>query len=87
MRIPNKISAVLLSFTVLLSGLDLSAQNTISSPYTKYGIGEMNLYTNAINASMGGVGYAMRRNNMVNFKNPASYSDVDTTSFDYDIGL
>ncbi len=87
MRIPNKISAVLLSFTVLLSGLDLSAQNTISSPYTKYGIGEMNLYTNAINASMGGVGYAMRRNNMVNFKNPASYSAVDTTSFVFDIGF
>ncbi len=87
MRILNKISAVLLLAAILVSALDTSAQNTISSPYTKYGIGETNLYTNAINSAMGGVGYAMRRNNMVNYKNPASYSAVDTTSFVFDIGF
>ena len=65
----------------------VSAQNTLSSPYTKYGIGEVGLYSNAVTSAMGGVGYTLQRNNMVNHKNPASYAAVDTMSFVFDMGF
>ncbi len=65
---------------------ELGAQNTISSPYSKYGIGDNVGFTNTINASMGGIHNALRRNNFVNHKNPASYSAIDTQSFVFDIG-
>lgn len=63
------------------------AQTLISSPYSRYGIGNVNLFNNAINNAMGGVGYAFKRNNSVNYMNPASYAGVDTTSLVFDIGF
>lgn len=87
MRILSKIVVFCLLACFLPIGFSLRAQNTLSAPYSKYGIGDMNLHTNAINSAMGGVGYAMQRNYMVNYKNPASYAAVDTTSFVFDIGF
>ena len=66
---------------------DLGAQNTISSPYSKYGIGDNVGFTNTINASIGGIYNGLRRNNFVNYQNPASYSAIDTQSFVFDIGF
>jgi long-subunit fatty acid transport protein len=62
------------------------AQNTISSPYSKYGIGDNVGFTNTINASMGGIYNALRDNNFVNHRNPASYTAIDTQTFVFDIG-
>lgn len=87
MRIQNRIHKILFLLLAVSVCFEASAQNTISSPYTKYGIGETDLYTNAVNASMGGIGYAMHRNNMVNYKNPAAYTAIDTLSFVFDIGF
>ena len=67
--------------------LELGAQNTVSSPYSKYGIGDNSSFTNTINASMGGIYNGLRRNNFVNYRNPASYSAIDTQSFVFDIGF
>ena len=66
--------------------IDAGAQNTVSSPYSKYGIGDNVGFTNTINASMGGIYNALRRNNFVNHRNPASYTAIDTQSFVFDIG-
>jgi hypothetical protein len=70
----------------IVFAFELGAQNTISSPYSKYGIGDNVGFTNTINASMGGIHNALRRNNFVNHKNPASYTAIDTQSFVFDIG-
>lgn len=86
MRIRNILS-VLLLIVFLIPLSESKAQNTLSSPYSKYGIGETDLYSNAITSSMGGIGYAMHRNNTVNYLNPASYSAVDSMSFVFDIGF
>ncbi|MEE1252817.1 MAG: hypothetical protein UHK52_06965 [Bacteroidales bacterium] len=67
--------------------LELGAQNTVSSPYSKYGIGDNSSFTNTINASMGEIYNGLRRNNFVNYRNPASYSAIDTQSFVFDIGF
>ena len=67
--------------------LEIGAQNTVSSPYSKYGIGDDVNFTNTINASMGGIYNGLRRNNFVNYRNPASFSAIDTQSFVFDIGF
>lgn len=87
MRIQSKIDKIFFLLLAVCMCFEVLAQNTLSSPYTKYGIGETDIFTNAVNASMGGVGYAMQRNNMVNYKNPASYTAIDTLSFVFDIGF
>lgn len=75
-------------FILLLTAFvfNIKAQNTISSPYSKYGIGDNVGFTNTINASMGGIYNGLRKNNFVNHRNPASYAAVDTQSFVFDIG-
>lgn len=63
------------------------AQNEISSPYSRYGVGLVNNCTNSTLATMGGVSYAMQSSNYVNFRNPASYVAFDSLSFVGDIAF
>ncbi|MCK5078978.1 MAG: hypothetical protein KAR09_03490 [Bacteroidales bacterium] len=62
------------------------AQARISSPYSRYGVGDLwqNHYSVTL-AGMGNVGLAIRSNNFLNIKNPASYTGFDSTSFLFDI--
>lgn len=63
------------------------AQTSISTPYSRFGIGNVNIFNNPINNAMGGVGYGFLRNNSINYMNPASYAGIDTTSLVFDIGF
>ena len=84
----KKIKYLMVLVAIIASIPNLAeAQTLISSPYSRYGIGNVNLFNNAINNAMGGVGYAFKRNNSVNYMNPASYAGVDTTSLVFDIGF
>jgi len=62
------------------------AQARISSPYSRYGVGDLwqNHYSVTL-AGMGNVGLAIRSNNYLNIKNPASYTGFDSTSFLFDV--
>ena len=42
--------------------MNVKGQYSISSPYSKYGIGNTNMVNEQVTASMGGVGYAFARN-------------------------
>lgn len=83
----NRIYQFLLVILVVIIPIIANSQNSVSSPYSRYGIGNTNIYNNAINNSMGGIGYTMRANNHVNYLNPASYSAIDTNSLVFDIGF
>ena len=63
------------------------AQNEISSPYSRYGVGLLNNTSNSTLAAMGGVSYAMQSNGYINFRNPASYVAFDSLSFVGDIAF
>lgn len=63
-----------------------SAQTSVSSPYSAYGIGNLSQVTNFRSRSMGGVGIGIRDNFNVNHLNPASYSGFDSTSFVFEGG-
>jgi hypothetical protein len=63
------------------------AQTRISSPYSRYGIGDMQNNKYLRNISMGGISYAFRSPYCVNYANPASYTALDTMSFVFETGV
>ena len=60
----------------------LAAQNSTSSPYSRFGIGDLNSITYARNLSMGGTELALDQPGFVNFGNPASYSNLWFTTYE-----
>ena len=62
------------------------AQGT-TSPYSKIGYGLLSDNASSIQRSMGGVGYAMQNGRTINAMNPASYSQVDSLTFLWDMGI
>ncbi|MDR1006640.1 MAG: hypothetical protein LBL74_07230 [Bacteroidales bacterium] len=85
----KRIKTTFLVALIITSGLwqKTNAQTNINSPYSRYGIGNTNGFTNALSSSIGGIGYAFSRNNSINLKNPASLGGIDTMSFVFDIGF
>lgn len=57
------------------------------SPYTMYGIGELNTPGTLPTRSMGGAGVAMRKPGFINLLNPAAFSTVQQKSFLFDFGI
>ncbi len=60
------------------------AQNTINSPYSMFGPGEVKAGEFFRNMSMGGISQGFRDSQTVNFVNPASYTVTDSLSFIFD---
>lgn len=63
------------------------AQDRISSPYSRFGIGELFSNTHVNNMAMGGITQGIYNPYFVNSSNPASYTAFDTLSFVFDAGL
>ena len=82
----KKITFITVIFLALLvhSGF---AQIIISSPYSRYGIGDLQNNKYLRNISMGGISYGFRNPNGVNYINPASYTAFDTNSFVFETGV
>jgi len=77
-----------LPIIALLFNLNLAtAQIRISSPYSYYGLGEIQNNQSVYNESMGGISSAVRNPGFVNISNPASYSAFDTNSFVFNVGV
>ena len=67
--------------------LNANSQSFSSSPYSRFGIGDLSGNHYAPGIAMGGTGIALRSNHFVNTNNPASYTEFDTLSFIFDIGV
>ena len=65
----------------------LSAQNNTSSPYSRFGYGELNDNVPGAYRAMGGVGVAMRDHRVINPSNPASISSCDSMTFMFDLAV
>lgn len=63
------------------------AQNTTNSPYTRYGYGNLADGAFASQRGMGGIGYGLRNSKIINAINPASYSNVDSMTLMFDLGV
>jgi hypothetical protein len=58
---------------------------TENSPYSRYGLGDLLPSQNILNRGMGGVTAAYSDFHTVNFSNPASYSKLKYTTFDFGV--
>ncbi len=81
----RKLFSFTLTILLLLIGTNVVSQTRIISPYSKYGIGEINNHRLSRNIGMAGIGYGYRSNLSVNYLNPASYTAVDTMSFVFEV--
>jgi hypothetical protein len=63
------------------------SQNLTSSPYSIFGIGEINPKGSSLNVAMGGSGIALKSVTGLNSLNPASYNTIDSLFFIYEIGI
>jgi hypothetical protein len=61
--------------------------NNTSSPYSRFGLGELQPYSFGRTSAMGGASLASRNNQQINLANPASYSAVDSLGFMFEFGL
>ncbi|PVX50795.1 hypothetical protein C7377_1111 [Balneicella halophila] len=76
----------LLILILLLSTQTILAQRFTTSPYSRFGIGELATQGTARNKAMGGTGIALRDGFFLNTLNPASYTTLDSTTFLFDLG-
>ena len=86
----RRIEKALLLAVFLIIGVSVSAQEGAYgaySPYSIFGLGELEKEGNAYNKSMGGTGIATRNRRFINYTNPAAVTARDTLSFMADFGL
>ena len=77
-----RLTKIFLLIGLLFCALFASAQNTTSSPYSRYGLGTLLPQDYMQGFAMGGTGIGMRSNRNINFANPASYSAISITTFE-----
>ena len=63
------------------------AQNGINTPYSRYGFGIQSERAMGFNKGMSGVAQGFRDGQQINIANPASYSEVDSLTALFDLGL
>jgi hypothetical protein len=78
---------IIFSFLFLIQAFIVSAQNSTSSPYSGFGIGELEFSSGGRNTGMGQTGIALRSNLFLNTSNPASLTALDHQGFLLDMGL
>jgi len=74
-------------FLCSILSLQAWAQSFTSSPYSRFGVGDITSNSFQPGVAMGGTAIAQRTNHSVNFNNPASYTAFDSLSFVFDISL
>lgn len=89
MQVKNTLIKLVVTAAALLPVAARAQTSSINafSPYTMYGIGEINTPGTLQMRSMGGIGVAMRGPGIVNLLNPAAYSAAPQKSFLFNFGL
>lgn len=75
----NKL-VITLSFIAVSS--TVIAQNVTSTPYSQFGLGQLQKNSSVINLGLGGISNGLRMDNAINSQNPASYSALQYTTFE-----
>jgi hypothetical protein len=83
---PNKTRFTLLLLLVL-STSTLMAQIRVSSPYSRFGLGDLADNNNAWNLALGQTSISLRSPYHINYGNPASYTAFDSLSFVFEGGF
>lgn len=88
MRFNKLQKSLLLVVIIFMATSRIFAQNDISSPYSRFGLGTMNTNkTNTALQAMGGIANALDGKHMLNNTNPAAYAEIDSLTFLLDAGF
>ncbi len=82
MKYSNSILRSSLFTIIFFTAALLVGQTTTSSPYSRYGIGELSQQRFNVNAGYGGAGIALRSSRFANVLNPASLSSLNLIAFE-----
>lgn len=84
----KKYSAYLIAGLVLLPAF-LFAQfnNNTTSPYSRFGLGDLQSHTHGRTTAMGGATLGSRNSQQINIANPASYTSTDSLAFLFEFGV
>ena len=73
-------------FCILYSAFYIQAQTSTASPYSRYGLGDLNTYSFSNAQGMGGIGAGLQNDSLapfnINIYNPASYSSLKLSTFE-----
>ena len=78
---------IILAIAFGVGAFSANAQSGTNSPYSQYGLGILTDQSQGTSRGMNGVGLALRKGNVVNSLNPASYSAVDSLTMIFDVAL
>jgi len=73
-------------FVLFIALGSIKGQNLTSSPYSYFGIGDIEQINNGQTQGLGGTGIGIVNKYHLNLKNPASYASFDTLSFKFEFG-
>ncbi len=77
----------LLGVSLLFLTSSVFAQNSTSSPYSYYGLGELSQNGSGNSISLGGTSLAYRDGGVLNLQNPAALAHVDSLKFIFNVGM
>ncbi|QGY43610.1 hypothetical protein GM418_08030 [Maribellus comscasis] len=85
----GRISRVSLIIGLILFPTILFAQfnNNTTSPYSRFGLGDLSSRSLGRTTAMGGASLASRNSLQINMANPASYNSLDSLAFLFEFGL
>lgn len=82
-----KINNLIISLLVATASVLTAAAQSINSPYSMFGYGQLRDNATSSQRQMGSVGYAMHSGRIINVMNPASYAAIDSLTFLFDMGV
>jgi len=83
----KKVNKLLVIFFVLFSSSSLYSQQTTTSPYSRFGLGDFRMQFSPVFNSLGGGGYAINNSDIINPLSPATYSSFKSNSFIFSTGI
>ncbi|MFA6127475.1 MAG: hypothetical protein WC699_09230 [Bacteroidales bacterium] len=84
-RFLNILQLSLLALLLWPGMQDLSAQNLSTSPYSRFGLGDLVNKSTGRSQAMGGLSCGLRSTTNLNLLNPASLGGIDTLSFVFEV--
>ncbi len=78
---------VLVGMLVFPTLLFAQFNNNTSSPYSRFGLGDLQPYGFGRSVAMGGASLASRSHQQINLSNPASYTAIDSLTFMFEFGI
>ncbi|WP_157493721.1 hypothetical protein [Draconibacterium sediminis] len=83
----NRVSFLIAGLLFVPAVLFAQFNNNTTSPYSRYGLGDLQPYSLGRSSAMGGASLASRYKMQINAANPASYTSLDSLNFIFEFGL